>query len=244
MPALLIAIVLLQDTTCRGEAARHITEAVRRGESFDLTGAAAEYAAAARTGCEPAQAAATYIRGLVAARTADAQFGSATSLQPLKQAIDSLQAYSAKDPVARAMQAVLLAAVPAAQHERLEMALRIDEMLRLETLQLEAKQPPLPVLSAHEAAGYFWLQLHLYDEARRAFDEALRRVGQTPQLLLGLARTAAGRLDVVAACEQYQRLLSWWDSRAGSPVEIREARDYVTRPSCTPPSRPRASGRP
>jgi hypothetical protein len=136
------------------------------------------------------------------------------------------------------MQAVLLAAVPAAQHERPEMALRIEEMLRLESQQLEAKQPPLPVLSAHEAAGYFWLQLHLYDDARRAFDEAARRVGQTPHLLLGQARTAAGRLDVAGACAQYQRLLSWWGSRPGTPREIIEARDYVMRPACAPPSRP------
>jgi hypothetical protein len=238
VPALLIATVLLQNATCGGDAARHIAEAVARGEAFDLTGAAAAYDAATKTGCETAQAAATYIRGLIAARAADAQFGSAASLQPVRQAITSLEPRARVDRVVRAMQSVLLAAVPAAQHERPEMALRIEEMLRLESQQLEAKQPPLPVLSAHEAAGYFWLQLHLYDEARRAFDEAAKRVGQTPQLLFGQARTAAGRLDVAAACAQYQRLLSWWGSRTGSPLEIAEARTYVTRPACAPPSRP------
>ena len=131
------------------------------------------------------------------------------------------------------MTAVLRAAIPAAQHERPEMALRIEEMLRHESLQLEAKQPPLPVLSAHEAAGYFWLQLHLYVEAGRAFDAAALAVGRTPHVLLGHARTAAGRQDP-AACEQYRRLLSWWGSRPGSPPEVTEAREYVKRPQCAP----------
>jgi len=229
--ALFLAAALLQDVTCRGDAARHLTEAARLGETFDLTGAAAEYDAAARAGCTSGAAAATYVRGLIAARQADAQFGSAASLEPLKQAISSLESRAAQNPSARAMLAVLRAAIPAAQHERPEMALRIEEMLRHESLQLEAKQAALPVLSAHEAAGYFWLQLHLYVEAGRAFDAAAQAVGRTPHVLLGHARTAAGRQDP-AACEHYRRLISWWGSRPESPPEMTEARDYVKRPQC------------
>ena len=231
MLALFLAAALLQDATCRGEAARHLTEAARLGETFDLTGAAAEYDAAARAGCESSAAAAAYIRGVIAARQADAQFGSAASLEPVKQAISSIESHAAQHPLARAMTAVLRAAIPAAQHERPEMALRIEEMLRHESLQLEAKQPRLPVLSAHEAAGYFWLQLHLYVEAGRAFDAAAQAVGRTPYVLLGHARTAAGRQDP-AACEHYRRLISWWGSRPESPPEMTEARDYAKRPLC------------
>ena len=234
MLALFIAATLLQDATaCRGEAARHLTEAARLGETFDLTGAAAEYDAAARAGCAASAVAATYIRGLIAARQADAQFGSAASLEPLKQAISSLESSTAQNPSARAMAAVLRAAIPAAQHERPEMALRIEEMLRHESLQLEAKQPSLPVLSAHEAAGYFWLQLHLYIEAARAFDAAAQAVGRTPYVMLGHARTAAGRQDP-AACEHYRRLVAWWGSRTAAPPEMTEAREYLKRPQCAP----------
>jgi hypothetical protein len=125
--------------------------------------------------------------------------------------------------------------MPAAQHERAEMSLFIDEMLRMESLQLEARQPALPVLSAHEAAGRFWLQLHLYEEARRAFEVAGDRIGQTPHVMLGAARAAAGRRDLPAACEQYRRLVAWWNDRAASPPEITEARTFVKQPSCTPP---------
>lgn len=242
MDALLLAVALLQDPPCRGEAAVHLTDARRRGEAFDLSGAADAYAAAARADCPSAQAAAIYLRGLVVARAADAQFGSAAALQPLKQAITELQPLAAVDPVARAMQTVLRAGMPAAQHERAEMSLFIEEMLRMESLQLEARQPGLPVLSAHEVAGQFWLQLHLYEEARRAFELAGQRIGQTPHVMLGAARAASGRRDLPAACEQYRRLVAWWNDRAGSPPEMTEARAFVTQPSCTqkpsPPPKP------
>lgn len=236
---LALFILYLQDGPCRGEAARQVADAMRRGEAFDLAGAATGFAAAAKAGCADAETAAIYVRGLIAGRAADAQFGSAASLQPLKEAVSALEPPAAADPVARAMQAVLRAAMPAAQHERAEMALLIDDMLRRESLQLEAKLPGLPVLSAHEAAGYFWLQLHIWDEATRAFDVAGRRIGETPHVMLGAARAGAGRQDVTAACEHYKRLASWWGSRAATPPEIIEARDYVKQPQCTaPPVRP------
>ena len=232
MPLLIFfTLALLQAGPCSGVSARHLADAGRLGETFDLAGAAEAYTLAAQAGCTDAENAAIYIRGLLAARAADAQFGSAASLEPLKQAISSLESMAARNPSARAMATVLRAGIPAAQHERAEMALRIEEMLRHESLQLEAKQPPLPVLSAHEAAGYFWLQLHLYVEAARAFDAAAQAVGRTPYVLLGHARTAAGRQDP-AACEQYRRLIAWWGSRPGSPPEMMEAREYVKRPQC------------
>jgi hypothetical protein len=224
-------LALLQTGPCSGAAGRHLADAARLGETFDLAGAAAAYTLAAQAGCAEAESAAIYIRGLLAARAADAQFGIAASLEPVKQAIASLESNAAQHPSARAMTAVLRAAIPAAQHERAEMALRIEEMLRHESLQLEAKQPPLPVLSAHEAAGYFWLQLHSYVEAGRAFDAAGQAVGRTPHVMLGHARTAAGRQDP-AACEHYRRLILWWGSRPEAAPEVTEAREYVKRPQC------------
>ena len=236
---LLLAISLLQEP-CSGDAARHVAEAARRGQAFDLAGAATSYAAAVQAGCTSAQSPLIYLRGLLAARAANEQFASAASLAPMKQAITDLETAAAAYPAVRAMQTVLRAALPAAQHERAEMGLFIEEMLRMESLQLEAQQPPLPVLSAHEAAGQFWLQLHLYEEARRAFERAAQRVGQTPHVMLGAARAAAGLKQVPAACEQYRRLVAWWKDRPGSPPEISEARTFIKQPSCAAPSAPPA----
>jgi hypothetical protein len=225
----------LQNAPCPGDAARHVAEGLRFGETFNLTAAAGAYGEAAKAGCAAAEKVAIYIRGLIAARAADAQFGSAASLQPVRQAIGALEPDVALDPVAGIMQAVLRAAVPAAQHERAEMALLIDEMLRREALQLEARLPAVPVVSAHEAAGFFWLQLHVYDEAARAFELAEQRIGATSQVLLGAARAAAGQRDVSVACSRYTRLMSWWATRTGAPPEITEARTYLTQPQCAKP---------
>ena len=236
MAALLLVLGLFQAPSCSGAAAGHVSDALRRGQVFDLGGAATAYAAAVRAGCPSARAPSIYLRGLLAARAAAAQFGTSASLGPLQQAMIDLEPFAASDPVARTMQTVLRAGMPAAQRERAEMTLFIDEMLRMESLQLEAKQPPLPVLSAHEVAGQLWLQLHRYEEARRAFETAARRVGQTPHVLIGAARAAAGAKNVRGACGQYRLLLAWWNDRLGPPPEIAEARAYVAQPQCAAPS--------
>ena len=236
MGALLLVLGLLQAPSCSGDAASHVSDALRRGLIFDLDGAATAYAAAVRAGCPSARAPSIYLRGLLAARAAAAQFGTAASLQPLQQAMLDLEPFAASDPVARTMQTVLRAAMPAAQRERAEMTLFIDEMLRMESLQLEAKQPPLPVLSAHEVAGLLWLQMHRYEEARRAFEVAARLIGQTPHVLIGAARAAAGAKNVPAACGQYRLLLAWWNDRGGPPPEITEAQAFVAQPQCRAPS--------
>ena len=220
------------------------TEALRLGETFDLDGAAAEaYGAAARPDARrggerwPSTFAVS-----IAARAADAQFGSAASLQPVRQAIGALEPDAAADPVARIMQAVLRAALPAAQHERAEMALLIDEMLRRESLQLEARLPAVPVLSAHEAAGYFWLQLHIYDEADRAFELAAqtdRRDAARPAWCGAVRGRPATRRAV--ACVRYTAA----HLVVGQPPRVAAGNDGGSRPtsssrSARRPSRPGA----
>jgi len=234
--AVLFLLTLLQDAPCRGEAAGRIVNAMRLSQAFDLSGAAMEYAAAADAGCADAEVVVQYLRGLVAARAADAQFGSPESLQSVRRAAAALESRGKTDSNARVAHAVLRAAIPAAQHERAEMALMIDEMLRLEGVQLEAGLPGLPAITAHEAAGQFWLQNRAWDEAARAFDEAARRIGTTPHVLLGSARAAAGRADTAAACGQYAKLLTWWADRPAPPPEVAEAQAYVKQPQCAPPA--------
>jgi hypothetical protein len=233
----LLVLLLAQDASCTGDGAGQVANAMRLGESFELAAAADAYAAAAAAGCPGVLPAVMYLRGLVAARAAEQQFGATAALQSLKDFITRLEPYAASDPVARAMQAVLRAAMPAAQHERPEMELLIDDMLHREALQLEAGLPGLPIVSAHEAAGLFWLYLHAYDEAARAFDVAAARIGNTPYVMLGRARAAAGRRNTALACSAYAQLIDWWSSRTSTPTEITEARDFVRQPACAASSK-------
>ena len=237
MIGLALAGVLLQVNPCRDQAAPFVAAAVERGESFDLAGAAWTFFVASGQWCVDAEIAGHYLRGLVAAREAYKQGGSPESLVPVTLAVAAIDARAALAPaLAATARAVLLAAAAAAQSERDEMALLLEHAIRLETLQLEAGQPTLSVATAHEVAGDLWLQVHRYDDAQRAYQEALARIGRTPRVSLGLARAHARLKDTSSACTQYRRLLAWWDTRRNEPAEIAEARAFVAQPACAAPS--------
>ena len=212
-----------------------LAPAISRADAFDLQSAIAELHAAAPA-CDDAVTAAAYLEGLSAARRAYAAGGSPESLKPVNDAIAALERLAAGLPGPAQIAAfVLHAAAAAAQSEREELALYLDEAIRLETLQLAAKQPAAPIISAHEAAGDLWLEVHRFDDAQHAYERAVAQVGSNPRLVLGRARTAARLNDAAAACMEYGTLLAWWGSRRARP-EIAEARDYVQR-ACAQPSR-------
>jgi hypothetical protein len=205
-----------------------LTEATMRGTEFDLDGALNLLTLAAGQGDAYAHVAALYIRGLIAARDAFREGGDSTALAPVEMSMMALGEISggqAGGPeIARL---VLQAAAAAAQSERDEMRLYIESAVQMESLQLAAGQGGAPILPAAEIAGDLWLQVHRYDEARRAYAEAEKRIGSTPRVLSGLARTARRLNDTSAACAAYQRLIDVWGARSESPLEIAEARVYL-----------------
>jgi hypothetical protein len=187
----------------------------------------------AAKGCVEAEVPAHYLRGLLAAHDAHAQFGSRESLAPIREAIAFIDARGGTLPgLPQIARVVLQAAAAAAQSERPEMALYLDQALRLEALQLEAHQPPLPIVTAHEAAGDLWFLVRDYDNARRAYLRAGERIGTTPRITLGLARVAARVNDGETACRQFRAFTRWWGTRTAEPPELTEARAYLQRPDC------------
>jgi hypothetical protein len=230
--AWLTAAAIAQADACGGEGLRQLKLAAERGAAFDLRGAADAYLAAAKEGCAGADLAGSYVQALAAARAAYAQGGSPESLAQVRETIKTLEAQAAVPGAAQIASLVLQAAAAGAQSERDQMSLLLDQAVRLERIQLEAKQPPLPIVSAHEAAGDLWLQVHGYEEARRAYEVAAQRTGRSDRVLLGLARVAVGLKDNVAACTHYRALVARWTSRPDTPPEILESRRFVGRPPC------------
>jgi hypothetical protein len=115
----------------------------------------------------------------------------------------------------------------------------IDYAVQLEDRNLSAKLPALPMITAHEAAGDLWLQVHRYDDARRAYERAAQRIGMTPRITLGLARLAA-RIDALStACAEYRTFVSSWKATGPEPPELTEARAFLSNPSCQPSATPR-----
>jgi hypothetical protein len=205
-----------------------LTEAATRAAEFDMAGAVSLLAGAGESRDTDVQVAAVYARGLIDAREAWRQGGSPESLASVRQAISSLEAMAKGRPgAAEIARLTLQAAAAAAQSEREEMRLYIDTAIRMEMLQRAAGMPGAPLVAAAEAAGDLWLQVHRYDDARRAYDEAAERFGSSLRTLAGRARAARGANDTPTACSAFRALLDAWGGRAGQPVEIAEARAYV-----------------
>jgi hypothetical protein len=130
-----------------------------------------------------------YLRGLEAAAEAYTQGGSDESLAPVREAIAALAAISGGQAgSAEIARLVLVAAAAAAQSEREEMGAYLTHATEMEVLQLAAGEPGAPGVSALEAAGDLWLQVHRYDDAIRAYERAARYLGMTPRIQAGLAR--------------------------------------------------------
>jgi hypothetical protein len=112
------------------------------------------------------------------------------------------------------------------------MALMLEHAVRLEDVQRAASQPPAPVVTAQEAAGDLWLQVHRFEEARAAYLRAEEKDGRSPKVMLGLARVAVRLGEAAPACRAFRDLVRWWGGREGEPREIREAREFLRQPSC------------
>jgi hypothetical protein len=137
---------------------------------------------------------AIYLRGLEDARTAYAQGGSDESLAPVRQAIAALgQMARGRPGPAEIARLVLVAAAAAAQSEREEMAAYLTHATSMEVLQLGAGQPGAPGISALEAAGDLWLQVHRYEDAVAAYERAAMYLGMTPRIETGLAKATPRR---------------------------------------------------
>jgi hypothetical protein len=132
---------------------------------------------------------ALYLRGFAAAVEAYDQGGSDESLVVVRDAIAALEKVSGGKPgPAEIARLVLVAAAAAAQSEREEMGAYLTHATDMEMLQIAAGQPGAPGISALEAAGDLWLQVHGFDEAIRAYERAAAVLGMTPRIAAGLSK--------------------------------------------------------
>jgi hypothetical protein len=229
MMALLVAFALGQ-SSCEASAAL-LASANERAARFDLRGAMTGLAADLST-CAETSVAYWYLHGLVAAREAYRFGGSPESLEPVNVAIAQLAERSQESAAAEIARVVLQAASSAAQSERDEMGLFLEHALALERQQRSAGLAGAPIVTAHEVAGDLWLQVHRFEDARRAYLEAATQIGTTRRVTLGLARTAARLGDFRASCERYRALISGWAQRGGEPPELIEAQMFLRRAEC------------
>jgi len=239
MITVLVALALAQAPQCNPDAVALMTAATERAAAFDLVGAAQRLQTAVMSGCRDAILPSIYVRGWIAARDAYRVGGAPESLATVSRAIGMLQDTLGKSGPPQIAALVLQAAAAAAQSERDELALMIDYAVQLEDRNLSAKLPALPMITAHEAAGDLWLQVHRYDDARKAYERAVQRIGMTPRITLGRARLAA-RIDAPStACTEYRAFVAGWQATGPEPPELAEARAFLSTPTCQASATPR-----
>jgi hypothetical protein len=205
-------------------------------EGLDLDRVVARIERESRAECVETRVATLYLRGLVAAQAAYALGGSAESLLPVRAANAALDAIAVGAPGSATIASLVLrAATAAAQSERDEMTLYLEQAVRLEAIELARAGAGLPVVTAHEAAGDLWLRVHRFDAARRAYAVAAERLGVTPRIVWGRARVAVRLNETSMACAEYgalAALVGRADSVDLSSRAMAEARAYLGRREC------------
>ena len=236
MIAVLVTLALGQ-SPC-GSSTALIAAATERAALLDLRGARTRLAGDL-SACAETTVSYWYLHGLIAAREAYRYGGSPESLEPVKVAIAQLASRTTETRAAEIARIVLMAASAAAQSEREEMGLLLEHALDLERQQRAAGLPGAPVITAHEISGDLWLQVHRFEDARRAYLTASEQIGPTARVTLGLARTAFRLGDLPDSCRHYRAFVTGWSQSAGEPPELAEADTFLRRRECRAAAAPR-----
>jgi tetratricopeptide (TPR) repeat protein len=90
-------------------------------------------------------------------------------------------------------------------------------------------QPPYPIIPAHELYGSMLMDMGKPAEARKHFEETLRRTPGRPKAIAGIARAAEATGDTATARAQYTRLIEMWKNADRDRPELRAARQALRR---------------
>jgi tetratricopeptide (TPR) repeat protein len=124
-----------------------------------------------------------------------------------------------------------------------DMAVVMTEMeaaIAIEDAIDSLSQPPYPIVPAHELYGSMLLAMGKPAEARKHFEETLRRTPGRPKAIAGIARAAEAMGDAATARTQYTRLIEMWPNADPDRPELLAARRFLQ--SAPAPSGGRSGG--
>ena len=134
---------------------------------------------------------------------------------PFVQQILTLQAREA------AAAAALAAGDRASAMKEMEAAVAIEDSID------SLSQPPYPIIPAHELYGSMLIEMGRPAEARKHFEETLRRTPGRPKAIFGIAQAAEAMGDNATARAQYARLLDMWKNADDDRRELQAARRFL-----------------
>jgi tetratricopeptide (TPR) repeat protein len=109
----------------------------------------------------------------------------------------------------------------------------MDAAVAIEDSIDSLSQPPYPIIPAHELYGSMLMEMGKPAEARRHFEETLRRTPGRPRAIVGVARAAEAMGDTAAARAWYTRLLEMWKNADPDRPELLAAQRFLRRPPAT-----------
>jgi pimeloyl-ACP methyl ester carboxylesterase len=229
--------VALAQPSCEPAPARAaLQQAVDDLQRLDEAAARAALAAGGGdfASCHELAVAVVAIEGWIEARRLAAVAGAPDQLGAINQVLKRLEALrtsgtptSITVQLASYAEAILRAAVAAAQDERDEMQVYLAHARTLSVslaLGQQMRMWPLPI---DEVDGELWLEVDRFAEARAAFERA-GVAGGGARATLGLAQALERLKDVPAACAAYRRAEAM--PRAEPAAQV--IRDALTRLAC------------
>jgi tetratricopeptide (TPR) repeat protein len=103
----------------------------------------------------------------------------------------------------------------------------MDAAVAIEDAIDSLSQPPYPIIPAHELYGSMLMDMGRPADARKHFEETLRRTPGRPKAIAGIARAAEAMGDTATARAQYTRLLEMWKSADRDRPELQAARRFL-----------------
>jgi tetratricopeptide (TPR) repeat protein len=162
---------------------------------------------------------------------AAARRGNVAGAQAAAATIASLAAQPGRHPFAQqiiAIQARQAAAVAAqAAGDTASALARMDEAVAIEDSISAPSQPPYPIIPAHELYGMMLLEIGRPAEARKHFEESLKRTPGRPKAVYGIARAAELMGDGATATARYTEFLALWQRADRDRPELATARRFL-----------------
>jgi tetratricopeptide (TPR) repeat protein len=174
--------------------------------------------------CDSMRLSRSAILGWHEARQLASKGGAVALLGPVNQHLAELQTVTAPALAIDVEYArvAIRAAIAAAQDERPEMALLLDQARDLsERLAFRKRRAMLP-RPFNLLAGELWFEVDRYEEARAAFDRAAQ-FDRSPAALAGLGRTLDAMGRQAEACAAYQQV------HDAAPALADEAKAFLAR---------------
>ena len=103
----------------------------------------------------------------------------------------------------------------------------MDAAVAIEDAIDSLSQPPYPIIPAHELYGSMLMEMGRPAEARKHFEETLRRTPGRPKAIVGIAQAAEALGDTATARAQYARLIEMWKSADRDRPELLAARRFL-----------------